>query len=523
MSHQDLSADYVIVGSGAAGSLLSRRLSRRNSVILLEAGPYEDENKDILNSELAPELEEKFGTELFWQLGETVPQEHVNNRTFHYGGGRLVGGSTSINGEQYVRPTQTKITEWQQLLHDSDYSPDNFNRIFKKLETYLGLTQNPEARGKHGPLSIRQTPQPGTGLGERFANAITLTTGIQKTIDYNDPCTPLSTFSQWQLYQKPNGSRASGSVSFLDPIIRPVGNDIYRGTKKHDLVLYTRATVLRILFKDGKAKGVSVLINGIEHVVRGKTIILAAGILSPIILLRSGVGPASDLKKLGIPVVVDNENVGKNLLNQTLLFLSGTSNPNDVGIPDTDTNTLYCGGALIPDPLVGGNRRGYQLIGLSPSPGAFNPIVIPLASTTAGEIKLYSSDPLTNPQINFNYLSTPEDLASLKAAVRLTNRILQNFGDPAYQLTSPTPEELADDDQLTEFIKNNLDQNHHWVGSVKMAPKFQGGVVDSSGRVYGVRNLLVADASVIPTSPDGNTSASVYAFASIIADKLLDR
>lgn len=522
-----IKADFIIIGGGTAGSTLANRLSTKYKVVVIEAGEDKDKDPLIVNSTDAMDLHEGHHNEFFWGSGETVPQENVNNRTFDYTGGRLLGGSSSINGMQYVRGSTNTYHKIERLVKDPDWSVKNVINTFKDFEKYNGKTNNKSARGYEGPIDIRQAPKKPTTMAEKFVNGVIKTTGYKPIIDYNDPNTPLGPFTQWQLYQHNDGTRVSGSIGYLDPITKiDKENNVMYGNDNHQLLVLLKATGLKIIFKDTdktpRASGVHCLHNGVFRKIKAKNkVILTAGVFSPIILMQSGIGPFDDLKKLNIPIIFNNPNVGKNLYNHTLLMLTASANPNDIGLPKNDQDALYVGGAFLPDPTINNEKRGIQLIGMSSSSDTFNIIGIPVQPKSVGYVTLLSSDPLHLGQYDFKYLSDPKDMVTLKGMIRLINKIINNMGDPKYKLISPDPSILKNDEALEEFIKDNLDQNHHWVGTCKMAPLSQGGVVDSNGSVYGVKDLIVADASIFPYPNDGNTSACAFLAANIIANKLL--
>src|SRR4051794_28580377 len=209
--------DYIVVGTGPAGGVLAKTLSddKKMSVLVLEAGDNNDNDVPIKDSRYAPELEEKFFPQYFWQ-GEGVPQEGVNDRSFEWTTGRLSGGGSSINGEQYVRPTPAVLKEWERLLGRL-WSPEQAINHFKQLEKFQGVDENPKFHGYQGRINIRQAPTNPTIISEKLVSAIVKATGVDEILDYNDPTTPIGAFTQWQLFQKPNGQRESSSTAFLSP------------------------------------------------------------------------------------------------------------------------------------------------------------------------------------------------------------------------------------------------------------------------------------------------------------------
>lgn len=251
-----LTFDYIIVGTGPAGAVIAKTLSdhKEVSVLVLEAGGNNDKDTPIRDSTFALELEEQFFPQYFWQ-GEGVPQEELDERAFEWTTGRLLGGGSSINGEQYVRPTSAVFWEWEKLLGPL-WSPRRAISRFKKLEKYNGETDDLNARGFNGRIDIRQAPVNPTSMAEKLTTAIERATGYPEILDYNDPKTPLGPFTRWQLYQNPKGRRESSSTAFLSPdIMTPSG----RGVNGRKLKVFFNSTALRVLFDKKRATGVEFL------------------------------------------------------------------------------------------------------------------------------------------------------------------------------------------------------------------------------------------------------------------------
>ncbi len=254
-----------------------------------------------------------------------------------------------------------------------------------------------------------------------------------------------------------------------------------------------------------------------------KKVIISAGINSAQLLLLSGIGPADSLRKANIPVVSNNRNVGNSLRNHTLNFATFSANPNDRALPLNDPNALYSGGAFLPDPTgIAPHRRAVQLIGLG-SNGKLTIAIIYLRPKSRGTIRLQTKDPLQIVLADEGFLQDPEDMEAIKNTYRTYIKDIAHelsLIDSSYQLMSPDIDTIEDDAKLESFIKENFDHNHHQQGSLRMAPLSKGGVVDRFGRVHGVNDLIVADASIIPFTVDGNTSASAYLIGYTIAKHL---
>jgi len=516
-----LTFDYIIVGTGPAGAVLAKTLSddKKTSVLVLEAGENNDHDKAIRDSTEALELEERFFPKYFWQ-GEGVPQKGLDDRAFEWTTGRLAGGGSSINGEQYVRPTPAVFREWEKLLGPL-WSPSRATRRFKHLEKYNGKTNNKIARGYKGRLDIRQAPAEPTGMTRKLITAIEQATGLPEILDYNDPETPLGPFTRWQLYQNPDGRRESSSTAFLSSDIMTPGG---HGVNGRRLKVLFKSTALKVLFSNKKAVGVQFLREGrcITASAR-KKVIISAGINSAQLLMLSGIGPSKLLDQASVPVIFNNPNVGKRIRNHTLNFAVFSANPNDHALPANDPNSLYSGGAFLPDPTgAEPERRAVQLIGMG-SKDMLTLAILYLRPKSRGSIRIQNNDPLKIVLADEGFMANPEDMEAIKNIFRI---YVKNIAaeletiDSSYKLISPRPDVIDNDLKLEQYIKENFDHNHHQQSFLRMAPLKSGGVVDRDGHVHGVKNLIVADASIIPFTVDGNTSAPTFLIGYTIARQL---
>ncbi len=354
--------------------------------------------------------------------------------------------------------------------------------------------------------------------------------------DYNDPLTPLSAFYQWQLTQNPDGSRASSSTAMLSEEVR----------QRKNLVIKTRATAMYIKFKKNVAQGVYYTHAGIgTSAYARKEVIIAAGHRSSLLLENSGVGDTAIieplLERVGFEMVADVPGVGKHLGNDGVLFLT-MARPNDtvsLGTPDD----LYAGGAFLPYPNATTRdstpqitERFSQFIGVAnlytskENPQTFSIGAILLNTTSRGYAHIQSADPLYAPLVTAETLNDKMDRANwwylLRYQIKPVIDIL--IKDHGWSMISPPYSYFNDTTpntnmaNLFDFLFDNYVPAHHWHGTCKMGTDpSTGAVVDSAGRVYGVKKLRVADASIYPLKPDGNTGVYAYIAGAVIANKIL--
>ncbi|PID25249.1 GMC family oxidoreductase [Sporosarcina sp. P7] len=519
--------DYIVVGTGPAGATIARKLTdtKQNSVLVLEAEDNNSKEQPIRDSlfALPSILTDDFFPRYFWQ-GKSVPQKNVMGRSFDWTGGRTLGGGTSINNNQYVRPSQANMKQWENLLGPL-WSPEQETYQFSKLENYNGQTENPNARGYNGQLDIRQAPANPTTMAEKLVRAMEKATGFKRILDYNDPNTPLGPFTRWQLYQTPYGQRESADTAFLSS---DVVNENGEGVNGRRLVVSVNSTVQRVIFdNERRAIGVEFLKEGrCYYAYARKKVILSAGINSPQLLLLSGIGPSDSLNKAGIPVVHHNANVGMNMTTHPVNTTTFTTNPNDKALPDADPYALYTGGAFLPDPTPGAdpNRRGVQLIGQIGTGGMLSIVIILLEPKSQGSVKIQNGDPLKIVLADADFLNKRSDLETIKNIYRV---YIKNIAtelskiDSHYQLVTPSLETIHDENKLEKFIQENVGPTHHIQGTLRMAPNEENGVVNAAGEVYGVKDLIVADDSIAPFVSDGNTSAPAFFIGANIAEHLV--
>jgi len=557
-------ADYVVLGCGLAGSVMASKLSDdyKYSVIAIEGGNNNITDVPIADSAYAGiqyGLANSYFPEYFWQQkpvpngslgtfcnkcgmkcdndvsncinGSCISKTPSETTTGDYTTGKILGGGTSINGQQYVRGTNALYDQWA-AIGGSQWSASNALNIFKQIENYNGATSNPSAHGYTGPLDVRQTPVIPTTMAEKFATAVSNATGVPVLTDndYNNPSTPFGSFTKWQLMQNPDTTRESSATAYLYPEAMDLCG---HGVDGRRLLVLFKSYANKIIWhkkhhnSTPRAIGVRIIKNGISmDLYARKKIIVSLGIHSSEFLHRSGVGPKPLLESLHIPTTFENPNVGIKYVNQLLAPAVFSANPDDVGISEADPQSLYTGGAFLPSLIPEDDvaKRGYQLIGACPCPGTFLAMLIPLQPHSLGTVRAQSTDPFTVSLADNNYFGNPLDMKGFVAGFQT---YIKNIAvslaaiDPLYQLLEPSAEIIDDDEALQSYIIGCFNHTHHWMSSNIMAQSAADGVVDGYGNVFGVKDLVIVDNTIAPIMSDGNTSAPIYLLSNVIANKII--
>lgn len=529
MSGNELEADIIVIGGGAAGCILMKELSANGlfSVIGIEGGKNLTNDPAIQAVGLPAFLLAGTGKpQYFWPgWNQTLPMAGLNGRTSDWTTGMLLGGGSSINGLYYGRGSNAVYSRWEEISGSSNWSLDNILATFKSLENYQGMTITPGARGENGPVNILQTPSVSQITSQVLLPACQAAfPGIPTVVDYNDPSVEncIAPRSQW--FIDPTGTkRVSSATAFLNnTVMTPEG----QGVNKHRLFMLFDSVAVKIIFdKHGRAKKVRYAKDGkLLDVKARKAVVLASGINSSKLLQLSGIGPSKVLENAGIKPVFINENVGKHLQNHPLIFISMLADPALSGIPAGAPYAFTINNVYLPVPGNNSNdpRMLQILFEFFPTTPALLSVGFNLLNPVSeGSVAIQSDNSFQLAAADDGFYQNPTDLAHMKSAVSVYIRALLDQLSALYPFPSPYFKPLLGDpinlvilsnynDAVVEqYVKNNSNLSldiHHFVSHCKMAPLDAGGVVDGDTRVYGTKNVFVADNSICPVIPDINTT-----------------
>lgn len=532
----DMRADYVIVGAGSAGCAMAYRLSEAGkSVIILEFG----------GSDFGPLIQMPGALSFPMNMPrydwgyQSEPEPHLDGRRLACPRGKVIGGSSSINGMVYVRGHAKDFEHWS----DSGAKGWSFADVlpyFKRMENWddAGHGGDPSWRGTDGPLHVTRGKRDNplvTAFVEAGQQA-----GYEVTDDYNGQKQEGFGAMEQTIFK---GQRWSAANAYLKPALKRENCTLMRGLAS------------KIVIENGKATGVEIRNGERTEIVHAnaEVILAASSINSPKLLMLSGIGPAEHLKEHGIEVVADRQGVGSNLQDHLELYIQmaasqpvslfkywnllgkayvgakwlftrsgpGASNQfesaafvrSEAGVDYPDIQYHFLPIAVRYDGQVAAEGHGFQAH------------VGPMRSPSRGTVRLASAHPGEAPKIQFNYMAHEKDWADFRTSIRMTREIFaQDAFKPFVKHEIQPGEAVQSDEDLNAFIKEHVESAYHPCGTCKMGSVDDpNAVVDPEGRVIGVEGLRVADSSIFPRITNGNLNGPSIMVGEKISDHVLGK
>ena len=529
-----MQADYVIVGAGSAGCAMAYRLPQAgHSVLVLEfggtdAGPF---------IQMPGALSFPMNMKRYDWGYQSEPEPHLGGRRLACPRGKVIGGSSSINGMVYVRGHARDFDTWSEM-GARGWSFADVLPYYQRMENWddAGHGGDPTWRGGQGPLHVTRGKRDNP-LVKAFVEA-GQQAGYEVSKDYNGQKQEGFSPMEQTTYK---GQRWSAANAYLKPALKTNNCMVVRGFAR------------RIVIEDGRATGVEYETGGrVQTLSASKEVIIAASAInSPKLLMLSGIGPAQHLRDHGIDVVADRAGVGQNLQDHLELYIQmAASQPVSLFKYWNLLGKAYVGARWLLTKTGPGASNQFESAGFIRSKVGvdypdiqfhFLPIAVrydgqaaaeghgfqahvgPMRSPSRGSVTLRSSDPKEDPKILFNYMSHDKDWEDFRNCIRLTREI---FAQPAFEPfvkhEIQPGSDMMTDEALDAFIREHVESAYHPCGTCKMGdPKDPTAVVDPEGRVIGVDALRVADSSIFPQITNGNLNGPSIMVGEKMSDHIL--